>query len=193
MGYNFSGFKGQCVDFGRSAGACAECTMDEFSESLERDRLPEWSDEYLDYQSFQDKVEAAAASNQDEATAEHHKNDVQSEPGVCRSQCGYLEQRIISHCAAAAALDKEIKQILSFYSKQESAVQRNVHDFEISYARTQDSMSNSHPDNKSKRQTIQAHLQKLQTSGEHVSNLFRCLHVSALLLASWSTYAVHAH
>lgn len=59
--------------------------MDEFAQSLERDHLPEWSDHYLDYHSFQDKVEAAAASNHDEATAEHHKNLVESEVLVCHS------------------------------------------------------------------------------------------------------------
>ena len=53
--------------------------MDEFAQSLERDHLPEWSDQYLDYQNLQDKVDIAAASNHDEATAQHHKAQVESE------------------------------------------------------------------------------------------------------------------
>lgn len=54
--------------------------MDEFAQTLERDHFPDWSDQYLDYQSLQDKVETAAASNHDEATAQHRKTQVESEP-----------------------------------------------------------------------------------------------------------------
>ena len=53
--------------------------MDEFAQSLERDHLPEWSDQYLDYQSLQDKVDTVAASIYDEATSQHHKSQVESE------------------------------------------------------------------------------------------------------------------
>ena len=156
--------------------------MDEFSQSLQRDHLPEWSDEYLDYQSLQDKVEQAAASNQDEATVQHHKNEVQCELTV--SHPGATHDQAYSHplCAVAAALDKNIKKILSFYRKQESAVQRNVDDLESSYRRTQGSMSDSQTDDKNKRQSCQAHLQKLQTSGEHVSNLLQvCVRLPLLV------------
>lgn len=48
-----------------------------------------------------------------------------------------------------------------------------MHDLESSYSRIKDSMSDSHTDDTSKRQSYQAHLQKLQTSGEHVSNLLQ--------------------
>lgn len=68
--------------------------MDEFSQSLERDHPPEWSDDYLDYQSLQDKVEAAAASDHDEVTAQHRKDQVQSELAVCHPRFGNLTQHL---------------------------------------------------------------------------------------------------
>ena len=53
--------------------------MDEFAESLERDHVPAWSDQYLDYKSLQQKVDTVAAPNLDEDTSQQRRTDVEGE------------------------------------------------------------------------------------------------------------------
>ena len=52
--------------------------MDEFARSLERDIVPEWSQQYLAYGDLQYKVEAAAAQDQHDASKKQRKEDVES-------------------------------------------------------------------------------------------------------------------
>ena len=58
--------------------------MDEFTESLQRDKVRAWSDHYLDYKLLVGKVDAAAAPNQDERTREQKKDDMQSMTRSCK-------------------------------------------------------------------------------------------------------------
>ena len=69
--------------------------MDEFAQTFERDHLPEWSDQYLDYQSLQDKVETAVASNNDEETTQYHQNQVESELAYA-----HINERYMQYVAA---------------------------------------------------------------------------------------------
>ena len=59
--------------------------MDEFAESLERDHVPAWSQQYLDYRSLQQIVDTAAAPDLDEDTSQQRKNDVEGQPALCFS------------------------------------------------------------------------------------------------------------
>ena len=55
--------------------------MDEFADSLYRERVSSWSEQYIDYEELQSKVDAAAEPNQDEATCQQRKTEVESMPG----------------------------------------------------------------------------------------------------------------
>ncbi|KAL0025314.1 hypothetical protein WJX79_004533 [Trebouxia sp. C0005] len=61
--------------------------MDEFTDSLYRERVSSWSEQYIDYEKLQSKVDAAAEPNQDEASCQQRRTEVET------------------------ALDKEIKKL----------------------------------------------------------------------------------
>ena len=85
---------------------------------------------------------------------------------------------VYSTALAAAALDSEIKKVMSFYSKQESAVRHAVRNLEDTCHSLQARMSDKHTSDQSKLELSQQHLQNLQETGKLVSNLLQvCVHV----------------
>lgn len=164
--------------------------MDEFADSLYRERVSSWSEQYIDYEELQSKVDAAAEPNQDEATCQQRKTEVESMLGshdvVPRP---HLLALCLKRFLCAAALDKEIKKVLSFYDSQLAQTDQGLKTLHKSFDTLKRQMSEHQTAGAANMQLADNHLQMLQQTGKHVTDL---LQVRPIQLASQVCPSKHA-
>ena len=154
--------------------------MDEFTDSLYRERVSSWSEQYIDYEQLQSKVDAAAEPSQDEATCQQRRTEVESMPG---SPLMWLPDLtcVSQSFLCAAALDKKIKKVLSFYDSQLAQTDQGLQKLHKSFDTLKQSMSEHQTAGAANMQLADNHLQMLQQTGKHVTDL---LQVRPVQLAS---------